>query len=542
MPRSRSGFLALALVGLAVAPAAAQEPLHIQGLGALSFPNSGAPPAQYDFLRGVLLLHSFEYDDAAAAFRRAQEIDPDFALAHWGEAMTYTHPVWNEKDQAAARAALARYAPTPEARAARAPTERERGWLEAVDLLYGDGPKARLDTLYAGAMAALSERYPDDLEAKAFHALALLGLSQGDRDVPRYMEAGAIALDVFGRNPLHPGAAHYVIHAFDDPTHAVLAMEAARAYGPIAPDAGHAQHMTSHIFLARGMWDDVVEANIRADGVVDRARAAAGLPPTWCGHYNQWLSYGYQQEGRVSEAREIVVQCRAQVDDARLPMAAQGAADASAGMQRAWYLADTEEWGGVVEALRSRGPWPSPTWFWGTGFAAARAGDVPAAKAELERLRGAVEVMAPTDWIAPYAPVWIGTLQAEIARAEGDLDRALGIARGAAEFEAALPVDFGPPIALKPAREVEGEVLMEMGQYAEAAAAFDLQLARTPNRIRAMLGRARAHLRLGDAAGIETYERLEELLDEAEAGFEPALLTRAALSGAAAGRAGSGGG
>lgn len=536
MPLSRFVLpAALALTVLWGAPTSAQDPVHIPGLGATSFPNSGAPGAQDDFLRGVLLLHSFEYDDAAAAFRRAQGLDSDFALAYWGEAMTYTHPVWNEKDETAARAALARYAPTPAARAAKARTERERGWMEAVDVLYGEGPKARLDTLYAGAMGELSARHPDDLEAKAFHALALLGLSQGDRDVPRYMEAGAIALEVFERNPMHPGAAHYVIHSFDDPTHAVLAMEAARAYGPVAPDAGHAQHMTSHIFLARGMWDDVVDANIRADAVVDQSRAGAGSPPTWCGHYNQWLSYGYQQEGRVSAAREIVTECRRQAEDSRLPAGARTNADYSAGIQRAWYLADTEAWGGDIEALRSTGPSPAPPWFWGTGFAAARAGDVPTAQAQLERLRGAIAMMDAADWDAPYAPVWIGTLQAEIARAQGDLERALGIARAAADFEAALPVDFGPPLALKPAREVEGEILLEMGRFEAAAAAFDLQLARTPNRIRSMLGRGTALLSMGSSAGIDTFEALDELLDEAEEQFEPLARTRSMLRGGRAG-------
>ncbi|NIP83335.1 MAG: hypothetical protein GWM90_30560, partial [Gemmatimonadetes bacterium] len=136
--RSRVTVLALALA-LPTGPLAGQELTRIDGLGAISFPNSGAAEAQTPFIRGVLLLHSFEYDDAAEAFREAQEIDPDFAMAYWGEAMTYTHPVWNEKDVEAARAALARLAPTREERLARAPTEREKGWLSAVETLYGEG-------------------------------------------------------------------------------------------------------------------------------------------------------------------------------------------------------------------------------------------------------------------------------------------------------------------------------------------------------------------------------------------------------------------
>jgi tetratricopeptide (TPR) repeat protein len=244
-PTSSLALACFAIVAALAAPrAAAQEPVHIEGLGSLSFPNSGDIEAQSDFLSGVLLVHSFEYDRAADAFRRAQEIDPDFAMAYWGEAMTYTHPVWNQKDTDAARTALARLGPTADARLAKAPTEREKGYLSAVEVLYGEGKKASLDTLYAAEMAKLANAYPDDLEAQAFHALALLGLSQGDRDVPTYMEAGAIALAAFNQNPDHPGAAHYTIHSFDDPTHAILAMDAAHAYSVIAPNAGHAQHMT----------------------------------------------------------------------------------------------------------------------------------------------------------------------------------------------------------------------------------------------------------------------------------------------------------
>ena len=297
----------LVLLTIAAIPAHSQQPTHIDGLGSLSFPNSGAPAAQHDFLRGVLLLHSFEYGYAAEAFLKAQEIDPDFAMAYWGEAMTYTHPVWSQKDAAAASEALARYAPTPEARAAKAPTDRERAYLAAVDVLYGHGEKAALDTLYSVEMGKLASAYPDDLEAQTFYALSLLGLSQGNRDVPTYIEAGAIALAAFQQNPDHPGGAHYTIHSFDDPTHAILAMEAARAYGPIAPEAAHAQHMTTHIFLARGLWDDVVEANIRADAVTDRNLAARNLPPTFCGHYNEWLMYGYQQQGRYADADALLM-------------------------------------------------------------------------------------------------------------------------------------------------------------------------------------------------------------------------------------------
>src|SRR5439155_875072 len=161
---------------------------------------------------------------------------------------------------------LLRLGPTSEARRAKAPTTRERAYLDAVEILYGDGPKARRDTAYSRAMERLVARFAADREAQVFYAASLLGLSQGVRNVPTYMRAAAIVGRVFRDNPDHPGAAHLLIHCYDDPIHAPLGLAAARAYSKIAPDAAHAQHMTTHIFLALGMWDDVVSQNELASG------------------------------------------------------------------------------------------------------------------------------------------------------------------------------------------------------------------------------------------------------------------------------------
>jgi len=232
----------------AVLVVASAAPLHAQDLrlGTIDFPNSGAPAAQHAFIQGVLLLHSFEFEDAATEFQQAQKADPTFALAYWGEAMTYNHPLWKEQDGDAARAALARYASTAEAREARAPTERERGFMQAVDALYGRGDKTERDARYMERMKQLSAAYPKDLEAKAFYALSIVGTKNGDRDFATYERAAEVAKEVFAANPRHPGAAHYIIHSYDDPVHAHLGLEAARAYSDIAPDAAHAQHMAAH--------------------------------------------------------------------------------------------------------------------------------------------------------------------------------------------------------------------------------------------------------------------------------------------------------
>jgi tetratricopeptide (TPR) repeat protein len=204
-------------------------------LGSIDFPNSGKPEAQQAFIRAVLLLHSFEFEDAAEAFIETQEIDPDFALAYWGEAMTHNHPLWRFQDRDAALAALAKYAPTGRERLQKAPTERERGYLEAVEVLFGEGDKVARDEAYSEAMRELSERYPEDLEARSFYALSILGTAQGERDFATYMRAGEVTEEVFDANPQHPGAVHYMIHSYDDPVHAPLGLRAARVYAKIAP-------------------------------------------------------------------------------------------------------------------------------------------------------------------------------------------------------------------------------------------------------------------------------------------------------------------
>ncbi|PYQ63020.1 MAG: hypothetical protein DMF53_11485, partial [Acidobacteria bacterium] len=232
--------LLLTLLLVSSAPTLAQT-----GVGEVSFANSGSPAAQASFLRGLALLHNFEYEDAAAEFHKAQAIDPGFAMAYWGEAMTYTHPVWMQQNAAAARAALGRLGATPEARLAKAKTERERDYLRAVEILYGDGTKEERDFRYADAMAALHQRYPDDVDATAFYALSLLGTAHQGRDFAVYMKSAALLEEVFPTHQHHPGVLHYLIHSYDDPIHAPLGLRAARLYGTVAPNAGHALHMTS---------------------------------------------------------------------------------------------------------------------------------------------------------------------------------------------------------------------------------------------------------------------------------------------------------
>lgn len=369
----------------------------IKGLGTASFPTSThSAVAQEDFIRGLLLLHLFEYQDAAKSFVAAEKIDPAFAMAYWGEAMTFNHGVWNQVDVGAGQTALARFGPTPEARARRISDPCERAYMQAVESLYsGKGSKRERDAQYATAMEKLSQAYPKDDEAQLFYALALLGKSEGVRDVPTYLKAAEIAKSVFERNPDHPGAAHYWIHGMDDPQHAAGALEAARALSQIAPDAGRAQHMCSDIFLALGMWDAVVRANIAASSVINRQAVAAGKPPRHRGHYNYWLEYGYLEQGRISKAKGVVAACRTEAAESGMAARADGRVDpddsnvGSFEVMRNRYIVDSGHWNGEIASSGvdlGSALMPQFNRAFGTGFAAAQRGDLLAARKSLANM------------------------------------------------------------------------------------------------------------------------------------------------------------
>jgi len=477
-----------------VEPAASQT----RRLGHIDFPNSGASEAQKPFITGVLLLHSFEFEDAAEAFRRAERADPDFALAYWGEAMTYNHPLWKQQDAAAARAALGRLAPTAEARRAKAPTPRERGYLSAVETLYGRGTKAERDHGYMDAMRRLSEAHPDDLEARAFYALSILGSRDGERDFATYMRAAAVAQSVFQADPEHPGAAHYLIHSFDDPIHAPLGLPAARAYSRIAPDAAHAQHMTSHIFLAMGMWSDVVAANIRARDVQNAARARRGLGPNVCGHYTSWLEYGFLMQGRLADAAATMDACHARIGSGDNASERGYFAD-----MRARYVLDTGDWAAADRwsADLSADPRARADYLFTSAYAAIMQGDAPEGRRILARLTsshapadgaGSRGGARPDDAVRPRERIQAMEIEGLLAMADGRAEEAIETLRRAVALEESLPFAFGPPATLKPPHELLGELQLQAGHPHDAVAAFRTALERTPLRANALRGLAEA--------------------------------------------------
>ncbi len=501
------------------APSAADPPTAT--VGVVAFANSGAQRAQPDFLHGLAQLHNFQYQDAAAAFRRAQEADPGFALAYWGEAMTYNHAVWMQQDANAARAVLARLAPDRAARLAKAGTDRERAYLEAVEILYGDGGKLERDRLYAASMQRLHERWPDDVDATAFYALALLGTAHSGREVPTYMKSYALLEEPFRQYPLHPGVTHYLIHSVDDAAHAPLGLKAARAYGKIAPESPHALHMTSHIYLALGMWDEVVAANESALALGARRASPRGVPPAGCGHGQIWLSYGYLQQGRYADAKRMVAQCLAEVRERGQfsksdQFEAEGSSVGTFYAMRLAYLLDAPPDADVVGWVPDPGRVPYAAFLrdYGAAILATRRGaadefgaNATRAATSAERLRAEMDRLE----IEPDSPcrrvlaIELGQLDGARRLFTGDRATGLSMLEAVARDEDALPAAFGPPQVDEPTRELLG-TLLAPSQASKAQLQFERALVLNPGRVAARRGLLQAQRKLGNTTAADAIE------------------------------------
>lgn len=458
-------------------------------LGEISFPNSGSAEAQKHFIEGVLLLHSFEYGRARQSFQEASRIAPDFALAYWGEAMTHDHRIWGEQNRDAGLAALAKFGRTQAERRAKAPTLREKLYLDAVEQLYIDGTQEEVARRYSNAFGDLSRQFPDDTEAKAFYALSILGLTGSVRDTENYMRGAAIAETIYEKNARHPGALHYLIHAYDDPTHAPLGLRAARLYGTVARSASHAQHMPSHIFFALGMWEDAVVANT-ASMKTARDAGTGGYHPL------HWMIHAYPQLSRDEEAYKLLAVIEDDITKDPSPYARTHLA-----MSRATLLVETRGKGpaSLIEPVDASGIAMLST-FAGhdlaIGLEYVRRKDLDAARRLLVSLRGRSagkkRTESNTGVVSRYstvsqndldaASVMENILDSAIQFAAGERDSAIKKAIAAAEAEDKLIFEYGPPTIPKPSWEHVGELLLDAGRKEEAANAFKNALKRYPNR------------------------------------------------------------
>jgi len=508
--------VALATWGSASGPAAAAPPAqagheHDHGgqagqVGQVSFPISCTAAAQEAFTHGVAMLHSFWFAPSRQAFAAAAEADPACGMAHWGIAMTWLDnplggvPPGNSVQNGAAA--------VEQALAVGAPTEREQLYIAAIAAFYQD--HATLDyrsraLAYERAMERLYLAYPDDREAAIFYALALnITALPTDKTFANQLKAAAILEKVFEEQPDHPGITHYLIHSYDYPPIALHGIGAARRYAGIAPMVPHAQHMPSHIFTRVGAWQDSIDSN---RGSLAAAWAAAGqigpgIAPVDALHPMDYLVYAHLQMAQDQQAKGVLDDLRAfQQIPARLGEAYALAAIPSR------YALERGRWAeaaGLAPHIGGyawdRFPQAEAVMAFARGYGAARAGDAAAARQEAERLAALGEALA-----VQKQPYWVeqADIQRQIvlawaARAECRDQEALAELRAAADREDASdkpPVTPGP---IAPARELLGELLLELNAPAEALAAFEASQAKEPHRFRGYFGAARAAELAGD--------------------------------------------
>ena len=515
----------IVLVVLALVPAlavAAQQPST--NIGDINFPNSGSPEAQASFLRGIAALHNFWFDEAADEFQNAQEIDSDFAMAYWGEAMSHNHPLWAEQDIAAARAIMRRFGKTRKERMEKVPTEREQMYWEALEILYSDGDKLDRDKAYEKAMGRIHAKYPDDAEAATFHALSILGTMRrgDDQGYYRQARAGAIALELFHKYPNHPGAAHFVIHSFDDPEHAPIALQAAERYAKIAPESSHALHMPTHIFVQHGMWDRVAESNARAFDASAKWVEKKNLSIAKKDYHSlEWRAYANAQLGRwdeIQKAVDVVAAAAKETNDSRL----------------AWYTELMTARHLLVQGKDDGRPLPDVAagkaapyargnadadMLLALGLGAGKAKNHERTEAAAEQMHKLIE-KADADgnaYRANYYSIMYHELKASAAMARGETDKALKYLAKAVEMEEKQDPPSGPAGPIKPSHELYGEFLVKAGKYDEAMTVLRTSLQRTPNRTHSLLALARAAAKSGDMeTATATYAKLRGILKDAD--------------------------
>ena len=509
-------------------------------LGKVEFPTSGSEKAQAHFLRGLAALHSFWFEEALEAFRESTKIEPDFMMGYWGEAMAHNHPLWSEQDTVAAREVIKKIKETPKL------SPRERAYLNAVKTLYGEGEKRARDTAYSAAMEKIYRDYPDDLDAAAFYSLSLLGLVNSQQKSYRLQaRAGAIALGVYEKNPNHPGAAHYIIHAFDDPEHAILALPAARRYADIAPEAHHARHMPSHIFLQLGMWPEAASSNESAWEVSDSWMKRKNLPASVRDYHSlHWLLYVYLQQGRYSKAEELLNLMKKTMSETTYQNKLRpGYYENNYANMAAAFVVETERWNLASKLFpdslpAGEGAAVAPHGAHGGGSANGITVRTGSSSQRLPVFVRALATAFDGATAAHGSMIKAGTMSANTesktigelevdavsASVKGDHERAATLMGQAIKREEELGPPSGPPEVIKPAHELFGEILLRAGKPEAAAEQFEVSLLRQPNRARSLLGKARAAAKLGDRiTAASTYRQFLEQWQQADQGL-PELL------------------
>ncbi|HEX7069664.1 MAG TPA: hypothetical protein VF190_02615 [Rhodothermales bacterium] len=530
----RTSIAICAAAAFIAAPALAQ---HEHEHGMVSFETSCDASTQDNFLDGVALLHHMMYEQAAARFDAVAKADPTCAMAHWGLAMTNLHPLWAPPTPAEIEAGRAEAA---KAREMGAPTDRETAFIAAIDAFFApqDATFPQRLAAWEAGMKQVQEIAPDDVEANAFYALSQLATApRDDRTFAKNAEVGARLQVLHRANPDHPGLFHYIIHAYDNPVLAAQAEEVARGYDKLAPNVPHALHMPSHIFVRLGMWGDVIAWNRRSANAALEQPAAGGLITHHFAHALDYLVYANLQIGNDAAAQAALDEMLG-VQGPIQPTLSSAYGMAAA---RARVLLERGDWDGAV-ALTSRIPENFP-WQdfpaaeaileFARGIGAARTGDVAVAAAaaeNLDALHARLLEQNEAYW-ATIVDAQRKSVRAWQAYAEQKTDEALAMMKEAADLEDSVDKHPVTPSAVRPARELYGEMLVMAGRPQEAIGAFDATLAISPGRLNALYGAGSAAEKMNDhVLAMSYYQRLGAMLTD-NPGREDLVRVRGMLAG-----------
>lgn len=506
-PLCRVGVAVLSSM-LVFSPLSSPQEQHQHGapekLGEVLFPISCAPAVQSSFNHSVALLHSFAYSAVEKSFLEVARADPKCAMAHWGVAISYYHQLWEPPISPAdlQRGQLE----IQKAKTLGGGSPREQGFIDALALFYKDAPGVPHTTralAYQQAMSTVALHNPDDRESQIFYALALLGTaSPTDRSRANQKHAAEILEPLFKRYPQHPGVAHYLIHAYDNPELAGRGLTAARAYAQIAPSAPHALHMPSHIFTLLGLWPDSILSNSAARAAAQRqGDVGEGL------HAMDYLMYAYLQAGRNSEAAQLLQELAAmpdlQVSQFKVGYAATAMPVRYAIERRAWDEA------AAIPAKAGSSPQVLAITYWSHAIGLARSGKPDAAAIETEKLNESLHAVRENndDYWAAQVEIQIDEAKAWIANAKGQRNESVSLLRAAAEREESLekrPITPGPIV---PAREQLGDLLLEQNRPREALREFETSLKNAPGRRGSLSGATRAAELTGDPAKAEQFKK-----------------------------------
>src|ERR1700676_235185 len=479
-------------------------------LGHVDFPNSCKAEAQPALLKGLALLHSFQYQASESAFKAATDLDPNCAIAHWGAAMALYHQLWDFPGKRTLKEGLDS---VQEAQKLGAPTPRERGYIAAAAAFYKDDEKlshVQRTTAYSEALAQLHSQAPADVEASAFYALSLVALADEDvDDTANRKKAMAILEPLFKEHPDNPGVAHYLIHATDKPQFASEGLAAARAYAKIAPDSSHALRMPSHIFTRLGLWQESIASNIAATAAAARASEMHQSESHYQTHSMDYLDYAYLQSGQEAKARAL------SAEEMNVPGSGEGEKADHRAVVDARNALELHRWKEAAALAVPERRNSQDATYWAKAIGAARSGDVAAAKEDVSKL---VEVVAHREGeskatgyeVSGEKATDLREAEAWLAYAEGDSAKAISLLRAAADREDAKGLDS----VTMPAREMLGDLMMELKKPADAIAAYKTVLAEAPNRFDALLGAAQASQAAGDTrAARKYYSQLLKIAD-----------------------------